>query len=238
MLYFLYGTDSKRSREKLHELTDTLHKKKPDAEIFKIESEQWDEARFDELLHAQGLFENKYIVLLDKIFENIEAKNFVVDSLKEISESDNVFIFLEGGVDASTIKKIEKYAQKTQEFEEKEKNAPKTFNIFSLTDALGKRDKKQLWVLYRQALAGGTEPEEIHGILFWQIKSMLLAVTSKSASESGLKPFVFQKASGFARNYSSEELKKMSALFVQIYHDARRGILEMGVALEKFILGM
>ncbi len=238
MLYFLHGTDSKKSREKLHELTETLHKKKPDAELFKIESEQWDSARFEELLGGQGLFENKYIVVLDKVFENEEAKEAVVEMLKEIAESDNVFIFLEGHVDAPTLKKIEKHAQKTQEFEEKEKTAPKTFNIFSLTDAFGRRDKKQLWVLYEQALASGSEPEEIHGILFWQLKSILTAVSAKSASESGLKPFVFQKASGFARNYSREELQKMSGRFVEIYHNARRGISEMEIGLEKFILGM
>lgn len=238
MLYFLHGTDLKRSREKLHELIDTLHKKKPDAELFKIESEQWDEARFEEFLSGQGLFENKYIVVLDKVFENVDAKESVVEMLKEIAESDNVFIFLEGAVDTATLKKIEKHAQKTQEFEEKERAAPKTFNIFSLTDAFGRRDKKQLWVLYEQALANGSEPEEIHGILFWQLKSILTALGSKSASESGLKPFVFQKANGFARNYSREELQKMSAQFVDIYHNARRGMGEMDIALEKFILGM
>lgn len=238
MLYFLHGTDSKKSREKLHELTDTLHKKKPDAELFKIEGEQWDAARFEEFLSGQGLFENKYIVVLDKVFENAEAKASVAGSLKEIAESDNIFIFLEGAVDAPTLKKIEKHAQKTQEFEEKEKTAPKTFNIFSLTDAFGRRDKKQLWVLYEQALASGSEPEEIHGILFWQLKSILTAVSAKSATESGLKPFVFQKATGFARNYSREELQKMSGRFVEIYHNARRGISEMEIGLEKFILGM
>jgi DNA polymerase III delta subunit len=238
MLYFIYGTDSKKTREKLHELTDILHKKKPEAEIFKIESDHWNDVRFEEFLNGQGLFENKYIVVLDKVFENADAKESVLGMLKEIAGSDNVFIFIEGYVDTSTLKKIEKHAQKTQSFEEKVRVTEKTFNVFSLTDAFGRRDKKQMWILYQQALASGSEPEEIHGILFWQLKSIITAVSSKSASESGLKPFVFQKAVGFARNYSIEELKKMSERFIDIYHNARRGIVDMEIGLEKFILKM
>ena len=242
MLYFLHGTDSTQSRKKLHELLDTLHKKKPDAELFKMEGGEWDQARFEEFIGGQGLFENKYIVVLDKIFENEEAKERITDLLKELSLSENVFIFIEGHVDAPTIKKIEKYAQKAQKFEEKDNGAKnsnaKPFNIFSLTDAFGRRDKKQLWILYNQAVVSGSEPEEIHGILFWQLKSILIALGSKSVADSGLKPYVFDKASGFARNYSREELQKMSAQFVDIYHNARRGLVEMDVAIEKFILGM
>ncbi len=238
MLYFLHGKDTKASRAKLHELLDTLQKKKPDASVFKIEAESFDSARFEEFLSGQGLFENKYIVVCDKIFENAEAKEQMVASVKEMSESDNVFLCLEEDVDAPTLKKIEKYAQKTQKFEENKKVESKSFNIFSLTDALGRRDKKELWVLYQQALASGSEPEEIHGILFWQVKSMLLSSQSKSSDEAGLKPFVFQKASGFAKKYSPAELRALSARFVEIYHNAHRGISEMGIALEKLILSI
>ncbi len=236
MLYFLYGSDTKKSREKLHELLDVLQKKKPDASVFKMDAETWDAARFEEFIGGQGLFEHKYIVVLDHVFEQVDAKERIVDGAREIQESDNVFLCLEATVDKATLKKIEKYAQKVQEFEEKERVSAKPFNIFSLTDALGKRDKKQLWVLYQQALEAGSEPEEIHGILLWQIKSMLLATQSQSAEDAGLKPFVYQKASGFARNFSHEELRTMSARFVSFYHDARRGVVDLGIALERFLL--
>ena len=251
MLYFLYGTDTTKARAKLHELLDTLQKKKPDAALFRVESEQWNDAQFEEFLGGQGLFSQKYIVVLDRVFENAEAKATVVGKLKEIADSDNVFMFIEPVVDAASLKKIEKHAQKTQEFEEKKSagaagagafgggsgsGAP--FNIFSLTDAFGTRDKKKLWVLYQQALASGSQPEEIHGILFWQLKSMILAAESGSAAESGLKPFVYQKSKGFAARFSRDELRSLSGAFIDIYHNARRGISEMDVALEKFILSI
>lgn len=239
MLYFLYGTDSKKARNKLHELLETLQKKKPDASVFRIEAEQWNSAQFEELLSGQGLFSNKYIVVLDRVFENAEAKEYIVDSLKKVAESDNVFIFIEGKIDVATLKKIEKNAQKTQEFEEK-KNTPaaQAFNMFSLTDAFGTRDKKKLWVLYQQAIASGAQPEEIHGILFWQLKSMIVASEAGSAEAAGLKPFVYQKSRGFAAKFSATELRSMSSAFIDIYHNARRGISDMDIALEKFVLGL
>lgn len=241
MLYFLYGTDTTKARAKLHELLDTLQKKKPDAALFRVESEQWNDAQFEEFLGGQGLFSQKYIVVLDRVFENADAKTTAIGKLKEIAESDNVFMFIESAVDAASLKKIEKHAQKTQEFEEKKSAGAagtQPFNIFSLTDAFGTRDKKKLWVLYQQALASGSQPEEIHGILFWQLKSMIVAAESGSAAESGLKPFVYQKSKGFAARFSRDELRSLSGAFIDIYHNARRGISEMDVALEKFILSI
>ena len=63
-----------------------------------------------------GLFENKYIIFLDKIFENEEIKEFILDKIKNIAESDNIFILLEEKVDKKTLTKIEKHAQKYRSF--------------------------------------------------------------------------------------------------------------------------
>jgi len=239
MLYFLYGTDTKKARAKLHELLDILKKKKPIAEVFRIESEQWDNTQFEELLWGQGLFEQKYIVVFDHVLESAEAKERIVHFLKEVAASDNMFICIENTIDAPTLKKLQKHAYKVEQFEEKKNSsAPEVFNMFSLTDAFGARDKKKLWVLYRQALDAGAGPEEIQGMLFWQLKSMIIASQSGSAEAAGLKPFVYQKAKGYAQRFSLEELQMMSGQFVDMYHNARRGLLDMDIALEKFVLEM
>ena len=39
------------------------------------------------------------------------------------------------------------------------------FNIFSLTDAVGARNKKEAWVLYQKALLAGVSAEEIFSFL-------------------------------------------------------------------------
>lgn len=236
MLYFLYGSDRNKAREKSQELLLTLTKKKPDAELFRIDAENWNEVRLQELTLGQGLFNSSYIVHVVSLFENKEAKEIFLDHLEEIATSPNVFIMLEEEVDKKTLLAITEVAEKVQCFESKDGKKKPDFNIFSLTDAFGKRDKKRLWVLYQKAVSFGAVPEEIHGILFWQLKSMLIASTAKTAGEAGVAPFVFSKAKSFLKNYSKEELEHFSSRLVRLYHDSHRGIHDFSIALERFIL--
>ena len=238
MLYFFYGSDKDTAREKMNALTEALRKKKPDAEVFRIDPENWNEAKLQELTAGQGLFNNSYIVQVVSLFENKEAKEIFIDRLEEIAESPNVFIMLEGEVDKKTLLAITEVAEKVQLLENKGGKEKPAFNIFSLTDAFGRRDKKKLWVLYQKAVAGGAVPEEIHGILFWQLKSLLLASATKTAAEAGVAPFVFTKAKSFLKNYTEDELKEMSSEFVTLYHDAHRGIHDFQIALERFVLSL
>ena len=108
--------------------------------------------------------------------------------------------------------------------------------MFAMTDALGARNQKRLWTLYQQALRHGVVNEELHGILFWQVKSMLLAALSKDVKESGLNPFVYGKAKNYAKNFTLSELKKISSQLVTMYHQAHRGEVDFDIALEKFFL--
>jgi len=241
MIYALYGNDTQTSRKKLHTLLEGLCKKRPDAEYFHITSENVSEFNIEELISSQGLFEQKYIVVLDNLFEGKGKENSTKDELlkvlKEMQKAEHIFIFLEGKLDKKTVARFEKHAEKIQECSVEEKKKER-FNTFSLTDALGKRDRKGLWTLYQKARIENIADEEIHGILFWQVKSMLLALQSGSAQDAGLNPFVFNKSKGFLRNYSKEELQSISQKLVSISHNARRGIHEFDTALERFILSV
>jgi DNA polymerase III delta subunit len=236
MLYFFYGSDTDAAREKANKLIESLRKKKPDAELFRIDAANCSETVLRELTAGQGLFNRSYIVQTVSLFENSEAKEIFLKRLQEIAESPNIFVSLEGGVDKKTLLQVAEVAEKAQLFEKKKAEGKPEFNIFSLTNAFGKRDKKELWVLFQKAVASGAVPEEIHGILFWQLKSMLLASACATAVEAGIAPFVFTKSKNFLRNYSEEELKKLSSTFVSLYHDSHRGIHDFGIALERFIL--
>lgn len=243
MFYFLHGEDKDKARKKAHELIDNLTKKRPNASFFKVDSENFSLGKLEEMIGGQGLFENKQIVFFDNVLEDKEAKGVILEKIKEIAESPNAFVFLEGKTDKTTMGKVEKSAEKVQEFNSAKnssatKESKEKFNVFSLTDVFGKRDKKNLWMLYQEALSRDVAPEEIHGILFWQLKSMLVASKSENAQESGLNPYVFQKSKSFGRNYNEEEMKKLSSALVSVYHDSRRGIHDFGISLEKFILGI
>ncbi len=112
------------------------------------------------------------------------------------------------------------------------------FNVFSLTDALGSRDKKQAWSLYQKALASGLSAEEIFWKIFWIVKSMMIALKTKSYSETEMKEFPYKKAKQYANNFSKDELEKLSEILVVGYHNARRGIGEIDSLIEKLLLGL
>ncbi len=112
------------------------------------------------------------------------------------------------------------------------------FNIFSLTDAVGARNKKEAWVLYQKALASGMVAEEIFYRIVWIIKSMLIASQTKSFEETEMKEFPYQKAKGYAKNFSKEELEDLSEKLVVGYHNARRGVGEIDGLIEKTLLGL
>ncbi len=237
MLYVIYGTDTHKARKKLHDLLDLAKKKRPDAELFKITTENWSEAQLDELLVSRGLFEQKYTVVLDNVFEKKDAKAFVLDRLEGIKNSEQIFLILESSVDAASLKKLEKFSEKVQEFDLPESvNKKGSLNIFSITNGLLERDKKKLWISYVDLLGRGAVAEEIHGILFWQLKNMLLASQANSASETGLSPFVYKNALTGSRKYKNEELRKMSTDLVDMTHRVRRGKGELEVMVEKWVL--
>ena len=110
------------------------------------------------------------------------------------------------------------------------------FNIFSLTDAVGARNKKEAWVLYEKALASGMVAEEILWKIVWIVKSMLIASHTKDYSETEMKEFPYKKAKGYAKNFSKDELENLSESLVVGYHNARRGIGEIETLIEKILL--
>ena len=236
MLYLIYGNDWQKARAKAREVLDVLKKKKPDATVVSLEEGGVSEAKIDELAGSQGLFERKFIVFGDRVCADSQNAEIVADKLEVIGKSENVFVFLEEGVKAPLLKIFEKYAAKVQEFAKIEKK--ERFNSFSLADALGERNKQKLWILYEAALSEGLSPEELHGTLFWQVKSLRAAAIAKSADEAGLKPFAWTKAKRFLSRWDIKELENVSQNLVSLYHDSRRGEHELEIALEKWILDL
>lgn len=248
MIYLIYGTDKDKARKKAWEIVDSLLKKKKDAVFSKFtEEDEITQSHLDELVGGQALFVNKFIILFHEVFENKDSKSLITKNIKEIAGSDNIFIFLEEKIDAKTLEKISKVAEKNQVFNKKESEMSKSeklaqigekIDFFEFADALGSRDKKTLWRLYQDALAESVPAEEVHGIYFWQVKSMLLASKCSTAEEAKMKPYPFQKSKAYAKKYKQSELGKMSSDLVSMYHEAHRGKIDFYVALEKFILGL
>lgn len=234
MLYVVYGTAAEKVSEKACLLRDSLSQE--GTAVSSFDAEEFLAAPIEELLGGQGLFENARLIILRNIFENEEGKEKLLSYLEEAGASPNIFILEEGKIDAATKKKISTAAAETFLFEKNQKEA--AFNRFAIADALGARDKKRAWVLLIEALRTGAAGEEIAGLLFWQVKAMLLARSHKTAESAGLNPFVFRKAQGFSQNFTDEELNNLSRTLMRLPHESRRGGLELSLALERFVLSL
>jgi hypothetical protein len=236
MLYFLYG-DIPKASEKARSMVDSLILKQPDAARFKIDGHNWEDNEIKALLHGQGLFSQRYIIEFRHLLESSETAESVVSFLPELASSENIFIWVDRDVDGKVLEEVEKHAAKVQKFEEAKKAIKPEFNSFILADAFCERNKQKLWVNFRDAL-NFSDPQELHGTLFWQMKSMLLAQRFKTATEADMKPFPFNKAKAGAKKYSQEELEKMTTELLAVSHNSRRGIHNFEIALERWVLSI
>ncbi len=239
MLYLYSGTDLNKSREKARKLADSLTDRQPDAPFLRILADEFDSMNLEDLIVGQGLFSSKALVFMDQLSLNKDAFSFCLEWLDKISESPNIFVMLEGALDSKTQKKLSKVAEKHTISNSKEADILKNdYNVFNLTDAIGRRDKKTSWLLLQEALREGLVPEEIHGAVSWFARSMCSTLSSQKAVEAGVKPFVFNKAKKSAGNFSKEELIKMSEELAVMVQKDREGGLNLSVQLEKFILSL
>ncbi len=244
MLYVFHGTDIPSSQAKASTLAQSLRAKRPDAAFVHVTADDWHSSIIEEHLGGQGLFSNKYIVLIDRVTENSEAKETLPEFVESMKESTNIFILLEGKVLTDLKKKLDTYAEKIVVSDEKAaagsfgSSGKNEFNIFALADAIGSRDSFKAWSIYRQAVEKGIEAESIIGTLFWQMKSIALSAEAKTAVQAGLSPFVFSKSQKYARNYSAGELNTLMGTLISVYHDSHRGLRDSELAVEKVLLGL
>jgi len=235
MIYFIYGDDFNKTREKLNSLVSSMVAEKPDISLIKINDENIKDHDPLNLVREQGLFEKEIVIVFYSLFGSGLFEEDTKEYLSLMKKSKNTFIVFEGLLDKKTLDLIKKSAEKTEEFFLKNRPA-KVFNPFALGDALGEKNKKLLWVSFYKALNNGASAEELHGMLFWQIKSILIAKTAKTPADSGLKPFVYGKAKKFASKFREEDLKKRATELVEIYDQARKGLIDLETGLERFIL--
>lgn len=236
MLYVFHGADVGTAAKKAHSLIDSLRAKRPDASFEKIEADNWDLSVIEGHLGGQGLFSNKYIVFLDRVTEKTEAKESLPDFAGAMQESANIFIVLEGILNADLKKAFEKHAEKMVVTEAPSSWKKKEFNIFALGDAFGARDRVKSWTIYREAIENGQEPEAIVGTLFWQAKSIALSKNAKSAGEAGVSPFVYTKSKKYAENFSAQELTGAINDLITLYHNAHRGMVDLEKGVERLLL--
>jgi hypothetical protein len=234
MFYFLHGNFNK-VLDKSEKIQESLLKKQPEASVFKINLDNYSDSKIEELLESQALFVQKYIVTVSRLLENSEFQENFLDSLDRFKESNNIFLIQEEIVDEKLLKKIEKKAEKVEYFSLNSQSNKSNFNLFDLAGLIGDGNKKKAWIQYHKAL-NFYPVEEIYSIIWWQVKTILIAKKSKNLAESGLKNFPYQKASQYLKNFNNERLENLATNLIKIYHESRLYGESLDMALEKLIL--
>jgi len=248
MIYLVYGKDWFRSREKIRELLEFFRVKIGSLGIFRIEGDDFDPAKLEELIRSQMLFEKKYIVFCDKIFENLQAHNFVEKNIEKIAATPNIFLFLEEELDKKLLDMFKKYSKKVQEFKVSYKPHKEIsfgdYNPFAICDAVAEKNKSRAWILFQKALLSGVPAEEVFYKIVWQVKNLLLIKKLSTAGvkniekETELHPYVVKKNLWSIKNFTEQELINYSFKLLKIYHDVRRGLEEFPLGLEKFLINI
>jgi len=234
MLHIVFGTDREKSRARFRVLRGETAKMCGEERV--VRENEITADFLDEAASSRGLFGETSLFIFDNLFDKKAEQELLTSRARELSLSSNHFLILENSFEKGTIAVLKELATVIEEYAKGKVDTRPDFNIFSLGDALGKRNKKDLWVLYHEALETGLEPEEICGTLFWAVKNMALMKNAKTGDDCGVSLFVAQKARGFAKNYTSEEITKLSQGIMSAYHEAHRGGEPMEIALERFIL--
>jgi hypothetical protein len=236
VIYLFHGSDKKRSLARARELSDALLKKRPGAMVFRVQTDPWDSGRFTELLVSGGLFAPAHVVMMNGVMEVAAAAPEALAAVEDMKRSGNVFVWVEGEVDELKLAAIVAAAEKVVESRGAAKVAPANdTNRFALADAIVGRDKKAAWKLLVEALADAA-PEEVHGIVWWGVKSALVATRAETPEEAGQKPFVHGKFRRMAAKWPAGELDRFGAKLVDLYHRAHEGRGDLGRGMERLVL--
>ena len=206
MIYIFCGNDSKKINLNINKLTNKK-------EVILLSSSSVSKEILINYASSTSLFGDVPVIVVENLLNKNEFSFSKID-LSILKESPTIFIFKEDKLLIADEKKYKNYAN-IERFEIKEIKKSPTINSFAIVDAFAKKDKVGTWILYRQAIDGGLEPEAISGLLFWKIKTMIL---------NGTKIF------------STKELQNQSKNIVSLYHRAHKGDTDFIIGLEQFIL--
>ncbi|MEK7190137.1 MAG: hypothetical protein AAB661_00015 [Patescibacteria group bacterium] len=192
MIYLFSGDDTKNkilNYEKFIKSPPVRAGLAKNAETFSISRNNFNRMQIESLYSGSSLFSSESIVIFSNVFEYEETRDFILEKLKLMEESNNTFIFLEGKLNKSILDAFKKARAEINIFEQLKEKKEK-FDNFLVANAFANKDKLNTWIYFRQAVDRGVPMEELIGVLFWKIKDMILKKNYSKHSEEQLKIFV------------------------------------------------
>lgn len=141
-------------------------------------------------------------------------------------------ICIEENLNADQTKKVKKHATGDVVVEKFVKKKDEDKEIFKLTDQICARNPKGAWLVYQSLVAKGDNAHQMMGLVWWQVKNMLLVARGEGQS---LNPFVAKKAQAALKNYDQKALSALAEKILDIYHRGHRGEM-IDNLFEEFLL--
>ncbi len=232
MLVSFLSADLKTAQESAKKLFESKKGAKDGLYSLSLNSETFKEQALDELLNSSALFQSEYLVFLNNILEDPEAKDIFFDNIEAFEKAPHLFILATGNLDRDSLSKVKKHSFKYQELSSPSEDFTQKGNInFKLLDAILDFDKKRAWLLLLQSLEE-SEPELLYGSLAWMFKNIKL-----SAVQSGkLKPFIKRKYENFLKKADKKKLEQAYRDFLLLPTVSRKRSVKLDLLMEKWIL--
>lgn len=194
MLYLFAGDDTKAKLDAYEEFLKTLPAQAglpEEMPVFFVNKNDFDPAQIESFYSGASLFAAKSAVIFHDILDDEEAGEFVLGRFKFMSDSNNLFVFVEGKLKKTVLDTFRKARAELNIFERKlaPSRGGEKFDNFQVANAFAAKDKFHTWLYFRQAVEQGTELDALAGILFWKVKDMILRRNFSKWKDTELKNF-------------------------------------------------
>jgi DNA polymerase-3 subunit delta len=128
-----------------------------------------------------------------------------------------------------TIADIDKLVEKNEEG-----------NIFSITDAIGSRNRRNVLILIDNYIKDGGVPLVLFATIATHVKNLMAVKASPSASPTdlGINPFVKMKCTSQAKNFTNEELETLFDMVIDLDRKMKIGQVGQQEAIEVLVLSL
>jgi hypothetical protein len=225
MIYLFSGDDTKNRLSSYEKFIKSLPARagvSGGLEIFSVSGNDFDPMQIESFYSGASLFSAHCAVIFQNVLEQEENRDFILDKLGRMGQSDNYFIFLEGKLNKPILDAFKKALPAGRQVAsainifELPKEKEEKFDNFLVANAFANKDKLDTWIYFRQAVEKEVPLEGLAGVLFWKIKDMILKRNFGKFSEKQLKDFA----------------SKLSYLLPE----ARKKVRDAESALEQFLL--
>jgi hypothetical protein len=200
-----------------------------------VDPEQVSENLIRGLLETRGLFDDIHAIIVRGGFSKKESADVLSQHLQAYVESPHQWFFLEEVITPRYVQMFKKAGALVHTEKKEGKAEVKGDNrkiLFAISDAVGARNKREAWILYRKALRAGHKPEEVLHMIRWMFRSLFLVAENDSAE---LHTFVVGKMKRFLKNYPRHEIQSSHKTLTELFHQSHRGE-PLEYTLERFLV--